>query len=338
MTELTANIYNQRQARHQPKMKLWRSAGLMLTYKCNCECEFCYYHCGPDKVGLMEVDTALEIWQSLKSLAGEAARIHITGGEPFLYWGRLIEILRAGKDNNLGPVDMIETNGFWAADERLIRDRICTLRDLGMHRLKISVDPFHQRYVPIDTVRRLADTATNILGSTRVLIRWQSYLDESLDIAQSSAGEPDRRYVQSLREHPCRFTGRAAGHLAELVASKTIEQISRRDCSHSFLGAKGVHVDPLGNVFSGTCSGIIVGNVIREPLANIWKGFDPSRRQVIADLFGKGPAGLLDRPDAQDYRRLRRYAGKCHLCTDIRQHLFNSHVNREIIGPAECYA
>ncbi len=41
-------------------------------------------------------------------------KIHITGGEPFLYWEHLLEILREAKKSNLGPVDMIETNGFWA--------------------------------------------------------------------------------------------------------------------------------------------------------------------------------------------------------------------------------
>ena len=43
MIELSENVYNSRLSRSEPKFKLWRSAGLLLTYKCNCACEFCYY-------------------------------------------------------------------------------------------------------------------------------------------------------------------------------------------------------------------------------------------------------------------------------------------------------
>jgi len=83
MTELSENIYNSQAARNEPKFKLWRSAGLLLTYKCNCACEFCYYNCGPEKNGLMSVDTAISAWQSLKILTGDSAKIHITVASHF---------------------------------------------------------------------------------------------------------------------------------------------------------------------------------------------------------------------------------------------------------------
>jgi len=96
----------------------------MLTYKCNCACEFCYYNCDPDKGGLMPVDTAISAWQSLKILAGDNAKIHITGGEPFLFWDHLQEILDQAQKQNLGKVDLIETNGFWATSEKIVRQRL----------------------------------------------------------------------------------------------------------------------------------------------------------------------------------------------------------------------
>jgi MoaA/NifB/PqqE/SkfB family radical SAM enzyme len=113
MIELSENIYNGLTTRSEPKFKLWRSAGLLLTYKCNCACEFCYYNCRPEKDGLMPVDTAISAWQSLKTIAGDSAKIHFTGGEPFLYWDRLQEILQEAKSRKLAKVDLIETNAFW---------------------------------------------------------------------------------------------------------------------------------------------------------------------------------------------------------------------------------
>jgi MoaA/NifB/PqqE/SkfB family radical SAM enzyme len=182
MYELSENIYNKQVERHEPKFRLWRSAGLLLTYKCNCSCEFCYYNCGPDKNGLVSVDTALNSWQSMKNLAGDAAKIHITGGEPFLYWDHLLKILEEAKKQNLGKVDLIETNGFWATSEESIKQQLKVLDELGMVRLKISTDPFHQEYVDMESVRFLADIATETLGPDRVMVRWQKYLENPVEM------------------------------------------------------------------------------------------------------------------------------------------------------------
>ena len=373
MIELSENIYNSQASRSEPKFKLWRSAGLLLTYKCNCACEFCYYNCSPDKGGLMPVETAISAWRSLKVLVGDSAKIHITGGEPFLYWDHLQEILEQAQRQNLGKVDLVETNGFWATSDKIVRQRLKRLDELGMNRFKISTDPFHQEYVDIEPVRRLAEMAAEILGPDRVLVRWRKYLENPIDMKNLSPAELEQQYINAINDYPCRFTGRAGGKLAEMVAStmpatrlggslkRSLGMASfaltipkafgfeaatrhRDTCQSSFLGAKGVHIDPFGNVFSGTCSGIIVGNVnvraVREPplLEDIWKQFDPRSGGLISTLFNKGPYGLLAEAEKLGYKRAESYAGKCHLCTSIRQFFFDNSIEDSIIGPAECYS
>ena len=337
MSLLSRNDYNKQAGRDEPKFKIWRNAGLLLTYKCNAKCEFCYYNCSPQQGGLMPVEIAINAWQSLKELAGDNAKIHITGGEPFLYWEYLLEILREAKNNNLGPVDMIETNGFWAVDEKIVKERIKLLDELGMSRLKISCDPFHQEYVDIELVRRLAKTAKEVIGQDRVLVRWEKYLDKPVEMKNISADERNKRYVEALKDYPCRFTGRAAGMIAELVASQTVEQIAARNCSKSFLDSKGVHIDPYGNIFSGTCSGIIVGNIVKQPLAEIWRNWQPSNDKIIETLFNSGPAGLLDEAIQAGYKPAKLYASKCHLCASVRRFFFDKGLYKAGVGPAECY-
>ena len=344
MIELSENIYNSQTTRSDPKFKLWRSAGLLLTYKCNCACEFCYYNCSPDKGGLMPVETAIKAWQSLKILAGDSAKIHFTGGEPFLYWDHLQKILEQAQRQNLGKVDLIETNGFWATSEKIVRQRLKRLDKLGMNRFKVSTDPFHQEYVDIEPVRRLAEVAAEILGSERVLVRWRKYLDTPTEMKNLPPAKLKQQYINAINDYPCRFTGRAAGGLAEIVASKSVESLAAMNCKSDFLGAKGVHIDPFGNVFSGTCSGIIIGNInvgaVREPplLEDIWKQFDPRSSGLISTLFNNGPYGLLAKAEELGYKRAGFYAGKCHLCTSIRQFFFDNSVEDSIIGPAECYS
>jgi MoaA/NifB/PqqE/SkfB family radical SAM enzyme len=337
MIELSENIYNSQAARDDPKFKIWRSAGLLLTYKCNCACEFCYYNCGPEKDGLMPVETAINAWRSLKVLADDGAKVHITGGEPFAYWGHLQEVLAAAKNEKLGKVDMIETNGFWATSEQIAAQRVRRLDELGLDRLKISADPFHQEYVDIEPVRRLAQVASDILGAGRVLVRWRKYLDDPIEMKSLSPAECEQIYLRAMKDYPCRFTGRAAGKLACLLASKPIEALASLSCKTDFLGAKGVHIDPFGNVFSGTCSGIIFGNVNQTPLEDIWKQFHPIGNGLVDTLFNSGPVGLLAEAEKKGYERADFYAGKCHLCTNIRQFFFDNGLHTTEIGPAECY-
>ena len=353
MLELTDNVYNQKTAKNDPKFKLWNSAGLLLTYKCNAGCEFCYYNCSPQQNGLMPADTAVNVWQSLKKISGDDApavskaepKIHITGGEPFLYWERLVEILECAKKENLGPVDMIETNGYWATDENIIRQRLKILDEMGMHKLKISCDPFHQEYVDIEPVRRLAAVASNLLGKTRVMVRWQKYLpvrqaglDNPVDMKNLSPRNREQYYINCVKDYPCRFTGRAAGRLAELFADKSLESIASKNCKSAFLGAKDVHIDPYGNVFSGTCSGIIIANVNQKPLEAVWQQFQPPQNEIINTLFNYGPAGLLKEAEKYGYKAKKFYAGKCHLCSDVRQFFYKNGLAKSAIGPAECYA
>ncbi|MBL7107317.1 MAG: radical SAM protein [Phycisphaerae bacterium] len=334
--ELTENIYNQRVGRDERKFKIWRNAGLLLTYKCNCSCRFCYYNCNPSKGGLMSVDVAIDCWQGLRKLVGDAAKVHFTGGEPFLYWEHLVDILREGKRQNLGLIDLIETNGFWASDEKIVRDRLKVLDDLGMRRLKVSCDPFHQEFVDIENVRTLVEVGRDLLGSERVQVRWEEYLGQSSD-KLSNDGQTDV-FVSSAKDYPVRFTGNAAGSLADNFADKAVDSFAGCDCSSAFLGAKGVHVDPHGNVFSGTCSGIIIGNVRDKPIDQMWKDFSPEANELIEILFTSGPAGLLKKATAMGYSAKAEYASKCHLCTDLRKFFIEKGEFKAAIGPVDCYS
>jgi hypothetical protein len=227
MIDLSENIYNSRTSRSEPKFKLWRSAGLLLTYKCNCTCEFCYYNCSPDKGGLMSVETAISAWHSLRTLAGEAAKVHITGGEAFLYWERLQEILEHARREKLGKVDLIETNGFWATSDKIIRQRLERLDELGLHRFKISTDPFHQEYIDAELVRRLAAAASEVLGPDRVLVRWEKYLDNPSEMKSLTPAGREKRYISAMSDYPSRIKHRES-RIQHRASSQLQIRFSRR--------------------------------------------------------------------------------------------------------------
>lgn len=285
----------------------------------------------------MSVETAIHAWEGLHRLAGAQTRIHLTGGEPFLFFDRMAEIVQEAHRLGLTPIESIETNGGWATDEVIIRDRIDFLNRHGMDRLKISWDPFHAEFIDIQTVRRLVDIAREMLGNPRVLVRWEPYLHRSIEPQSCNPHIVSRELSTTVAEYPIRFTGRAGGDLANGFASSTVGELQSHRCLETFLSAKGVHIDPFGNLFSGLCSGIIIGNVDQENLDDIWKRFDPNRSDLIGLLCHEGPCGLLPDALAQGYLPRPLYAGKCHLCTHLRQFFFDKGRDWSIIGPSDCY-
>jgi organic radical activating enzyme len=335
--DLNQNLFNQRQNRTGPKLKLWRYAGLLLTYRCSAACRFCSYFCSPQAEGLMPHDTALEAWASLVKLAGPAAHIHITGGEPFLYFDHLAALLEKAAARNLPPLNSLETNGFWAQNPTETREKLHFLNKIGLQELAVSFDPFHAEFVPIEAVQTLQALAAEILGPHRLKIRWEKYLQNCPPLELFL--EPRNRMLleKMLQEDRCRFTGRAAVEIGPLAAAVPLEQIQKQTCRNAFLNARGIHIDPFGNVFCGQCSGIIIGNVHKTPLEKLWELFDPPNWPVWDLLFRFGPAGLLARAQAAGFQTQGLYASKCHLCTDIRRFFFDKEVFLPIIGPEGCY-
>lgn len=331
------NAYNKTIARDAPKLKLWTSAGLMLTYKCPARCECCYYNCGPDKGGLMSVQTAIAGWRGLIDIAGENAKIHITGGEPFLYYDLLCEILRKADELKLGRIDVIETNAYWATDKSEIIARLEFLNRHNVSKLKISYDPFHAEFIDFDKVKLLYETACQVLGTERVMLRWLDYFNTPPKLTGLSEEQKMGVFADSHKKYKCRFTGRAAGKMAQLLADKEFEQISTENCRKSFLDSKSVHIDPYGNVFNGVCSGIVIGNIEKTPLNEIWRNFNPAKQELLSVLFNSGPAGLVESTIKSGYKKCRLYSGKCHLCTDLRQFFFDNGLYGQIISPKECY-
>jgi MoaA/NifB/PqqE/SkfB family radical SAM enzyme len=285
----------------------------------------------------MPIKTALSAWQSLMDLADNEPKIHITGGEPFLYYDHMAELLTEANKLDLTGFDLLETNGFWATDKHLIAERLNFLDSMGMKRFKVSWDPFHAEFIDPEPVKLLAQTAVDILGSDRVLVRWEKYLQEPVSkIRDVSEKYRLEQYSSAMQEYPVMFTGRASEKLAKLSNPKPIESFISENCKSDFLGAKGVHIDPYGNVFSAQCSGIIIGNVDHTPLEEIWRQFDPQTTETIEILFNSGPSGLLPAALNAGYKQTL-YSDKCHLCSELRQFFFDNGMYNSIIGPCDCY-
>ena len=285
----------------------------------------------------MPVRDALTYWHSMESMGGPRAKIHLTGGEAFSNWSRLLETLQSAYSEGLIAHEL-ETNASWCIDSRLAEQRCEELAQLDLGRLVVSCDIYHQQFVPFDRVRLLVETAHKVLGLERVRIRWRDFFADPVDISGLSEQECQGFFRQAYSQHRERLTGRAARMIAPLLDLHPAETFAEENCSKPLFASRGVHIDPAGNVLPGVCSGLVLGNARDKPLERIWSDLADTKDEILLTLGESGPYGLLGIAENMGYQRLEGgYAGKCHLCTEVRCFLSRSGRFEPTIGPARCY-
>lgn len=335
-------------------VKHWTFAGLLLTYWCNARCASCYVCSSPSSRTDMSTEAGLAFWAGLQSACPHGCRIHIGGGEPFGRWETLIELARRGRREGLGALEAVETNAFWATDERIVRDRLAALDEAGLRRLTISADPYHQQFVPIERVRLTARMGGEMLGPNRVRVRWRDWAAQGFDTDRLTPLQRREVFAAYARKGRDRPAGRAAEELADFLPLRPAAAFADNPCKQQLLRSRHVHIDGQGLVCPGTCAGIILGRASDcASIRRIWRHLaerfadkdDAAEAEALADgnldaveiLARAGPVGLMTAARGRGYGPRTGYAGKCHLCWDVRRWLFENRYFREQLGPARVY-
>jgi len=328
-------------------VKHWSFAGLLLTDGCNAACASCYLCCGPENTRWMSAADALAFWRQLAEASPHGCRVHLTGGEPFGDWPLLLEVCRRAGEQGVmarAPLDKVETNAFWATGAAIVRDRLRALDARGMQRFAISADPYHQQFVPIERCRLAARVAEELLGADRVQVRWRSWLDHGHDTAHLPADRRAALFAAYAAGGADRLAGRAAAEIAPLLSPKPADHYADMPCRSVLLRGRHVHVWPDGAVMPGVCAGILLGRARAEgggpAMADLWRRLDEEHeaRPVVSALARGGPVELLPAAEKSGYRRREGYAGKCHLCWELRAFLHKAGLHHDELGPARAYA
>jgi MoaA/NifB/PqqE/SkfB family radical SAM enzyme len=274
---------------------------LLLTYRCNFECEHCFVWGSPWQSGTMTLSQIGEILDQAERL-GSIEWIFFEGGEPFLYYPVLLKGVQmaARRGFRVGIV----SNGYWATD---VADALEWLRPLSgfIQELSISSDRFHSGE-EIGPEARNARAAAETLGIHVGVIQ----------IAQPEATQAELGAGQlPPGESGIMYRGRAAERLVSRASRRPWEELS--ECPYEDLREPGrAHVDPLGNLH--LCQGISLGNLFREPLDQICRAYDADSHPIVGPLLEGGPAELIRR---HGLRHDESYADECHLCYTARRSL-----------------
>jgi uncharacterized Fe-S cluster-containing radical SAM superfamily protein len=314
------------------------SGGLIVNYRCPASCAHCLYACGPGRASdYMTPAMASHLAGRLVEMGCDS--VHIGGGEPLLERDGLCGVLDALR---AGGVDVcyVETNCFWAASERQARQAVRLLREHGLTRLLVSIDPFHNSSIPFQRVlTAMAACQAEGMG----VFPWQMEFAEDiqrLDPARPHSLEEyatvfGRDYaMQVFRRYGLTFGGRAAirfrDRLGKMPASRIVTQPSpcRRLAETSHF-----HIDHAGRYIPGLCTGFAIpvaalGRPLTDyPLLSLLyrDGIGALRTLTISDF------GYKDRDDG--------YCQACDLCLDIRRHIVRTSPKAfPELGPEGFYA
>ena len=86
--------------------------------------------------------------------------ISVTGGEPFLLYDEMLRIIRHASE--LGLKTECVTNCYWAVNQERAEERLNELVEAGLDVINISVDDFHQRFIPFERVENCYEAAKRL--------------------------------------------------------------------------------------------------------------------------------------------------------------------------------
>lgn len=219
------------------------------------------------------------------------------GGEPLLFADTVCKIHATARDCGI-PKRQIITNGYFSRDERKIDKVSEALCASGINDLLLSVDVFHQEYIPLEPVIQFADALLkHSIPSLRVQPAWlvneehenpynaetkrllKLFSDKGIQANEGNVIFPSGNALKYLAEW---FS--PLGEVSLSVPGGSAPYTSRLDAIDCF------GINPNGDV--NLCS-IMIGNIYRQNVLDIVNDYDPYNMPTTRALLNGGAAGLL---------------------------------------------
>ncbi len=326
------------------------STGLILSYKCNISCSDCIYACSPKwSASWINREKAKIIFSQLspilkQSLPAYAQRIsfsyglHFTGGEPFLNYDLLLELTRLASEMDI-PLPFVETNCFWARDNRKTEEKLAQLKASGLKGILLSVNPFNIEYIPFERIKRAVSISKDVFGHNAIIYQEFYYqlfqklsLKGNLTLKQLLELVKPQDILGYIELLPM---GRTAYKLEYLFEKHPPAYFFGQDCIQELTRNWHTHIDNYMNYVPGFCAGLSLGKA--ESLHELFGGINLDKKPVIKAL-SQNIKLLYTMGKSFGYKgNPAGYISKCHLCTDIRRYLVSKTDKFEELNPLEYY-
>ena len=318
---------------------LYSGAGIIVTYKCSASCMHCCYSSSPNRSGeYMSRETADKIFALLKKMGCNS--VHIGGGEPFMDFDRLLDVCKSAEKNKIS-IDYIETNSSWFTNEYAVSEKLKKLTETGIDCLLISIDPFHNEFVPYSRVKSLIKCCDkNGMGT----FLWQSKFERVVRKLDENETHPLGEYINKFgsdfteataENYGLNFNGRALRILENSSKFPKYPHghflLNETRCGEAIKSLQHFHVDLNGDLIPPSCNGF---------RANVFdlcgKGLDGEKYVNFMSVADGGLNTLYKRAENMGFiPNGGGYASKCALCFDIKKYICNKSVSENGAEPCD---
>lgn len=134
--------------------------GLILGTGCNANCRICLWGSKLNNGPVMSVKNACNWIDQTHKYQG-LKLIGFSGGELFLYLDTMKQIADYAMKKH-GVPSGVSTNSFWAKTRDEAYNVLSILYEKGLREMLVSVDDFHQEYIPLEYVKNSLDVAQKL--------------------------------------------------------------------------------------------------------------------------------------------------------------------------------
>lgn len=280
---------------------IYNTLGFTIHRACNASCSICCFSSEPTCQEKLNVKRIKEYIDESKEIK-EITTIAFTGGEPFLKYDLLAELIQyaklAGKKVNT------VTNGFWANSYEKAYERLMQLKEYGLDYLSLSHDAYHKKYIKTENIKNILRATTKLEIPTSLAI--VKVKDEKIGSIIDEIGNDI--YTASIKVGPCLPVGRAIKTFSDEKFDRSIETDKAR-CAYG--GNLVVCYD--GTIYP-CCSQVIVNTGL-----GIGNFEDISLKDVMKKLKNNALLYFLRNADMKFYSEF----AKARLGMDIPEYIVN---------------
>lgn len=298
-----------------------------VTYLCNSRCRHCQLGNTEERKQFpnhIDKNVAVEIVNKVVSKYNPES-IMTFGGEPLLYPEIVYAIHKEATKAGI-PVRDVITNGFWSRKIGEIQEIADNLVESGVNEISISVDAFHQEFIPLELVKKAAES---LLEAGIAGISWNPCWVISRE-HDNQHNRKTRAILDELKRdlpieegagNVARPEGRAVRWLKDFLPAKT--KMPKEKCgdmpyTEKLDSVRTICVEPDGRI--AVCTKFHIGKASEKDIIDIIEEYDPSKIPEAKAILESGMGGLLNwaktkgiEPDSEGYYNI------CHMCTDLRK-------------------
>ena len=296
-----------------------------VTYRCNSNCEHCNVKHKKKMNKPIDKYLAVEIVNKI-SKKYHPQSIMTFGGEPLLHPEIVCAIHNEAKKSGISKRQVI-TNGYWFNDKDKVSEIVKQLKAAGVNNILVSVDAFHQEYIPLDIVKNTVET---LIKEGFKVIKWnpcwvvnENHNNQYNIVTKNILKELDSLQIESASGNIVCPEGSTIENLSTYMPVKQYlpkgrcEEMPYTDPLDSITS---ISIEPNGDV--KICRGFSIGNVFKADIIDILENYNPYANPEMRIILEKGIEGLMElgkksgiKPLVEDYYSI------CQMCISIRGQL-----------------